>query len=131
MRKAQQALASFLPLINWKHFRRKNLNKEILVSDNAFAAFGCGDNEQAILWLLRTTSIKKNGILDQDCKPLSICAHIPRMSPGHYHLTVWDTKEGKATNVFETDHTDKKYLSLPLLSIATDLAFAIKRVGDR
>ena len=128
MRKAQQALARFLPLIHWQQFRRRNLNNEIRIPDNTFAVFGCGDSEQAILWLLRKNNISKNGMLNKESDAIPMFAQIPGLKPGNYRLTVWDTETGTAVSVFETEHGAEKYLSLPLIPIKTDLAFAIRRM---
>lgn len=130
MRKAQQALASFLPLINWKQFHRKNLNSEILVSHKSFAVFGCGSNEQAIIWLLRKDSILKKGVLNPNADALYAFASVPGLKPGQYQLTVWNTVLGRAVQKLETNHIDEKYLSLPELLITTDIAFALRRIGD-
>jgi len=130
MRKAQQSLSLFLPLINWQQFRRRNLNKEIKISDAALSAFGCGDDEQVILWVLRTNIINKKGMLSQDANTLNACAHIPALKKGHYHITAWDTVSGSAVKVFEVDYIEKEYLCLPMPPIITDLAFAIRHIGD-
>lgn len=130
MRKAQQAVACFLPLINWQQFRRQNLNKEMMVSNGAFAAFGCGDQEQAVVWLLRTDNINKKGLLDREVEGLSACVHIPGLKPGHYRITAWNTTMGEAVKAFETDHPDEKHLCLPVPPVKTDLAFAVRRIGD-
>jgi hypothetical protein len=129
MRSAQQALARFLPLINWQQFRRRNLNEEIVVSHKAFVAFGCGDAEQVVLWLLRTDSLTKKGMVNKDSEAIPVFAQLPGLKPGRYRLTVWDTATGSAVETFETHHATEKYLNLPLLHITTDLAFAIRRVG--
>lgn len=128
MRKAQQALAKFLPLINWQNFKRKNLNNEIRLTNNAFKAFGCGDNEQAVVWLLRT-NINKKGMLNKDAEPLSISVYVPGLKHGRYNITVWNTVSGSARKVGEMNHADENYLCLPV-SVTTDLAFAIKRMGE-
>jgi mannan endo-1,4-beta-mannosidase len=56
MHAAQQGLGRFLPLIDWTRFRRRNLNAEARCSAG-FAVFACGDEHQALAWLLRTDSI--------------------------------------------------------------------------
>ena len=42
MRRAQRALAGFLPLIDWLRFQRRNLNDAIVVEGGSVAAFCCG-----------------------------------------------------------------------------------------
>ncbi len=91
MRKAQQALALFLPLIEWQQFRRHNLNKEIIPSDSTFAVFGCGDQEQTVFRLLRINCITKKGLLNREVEALSACAHIPGLKRGRYRVTASDT----------------------------------------
>ena len=46
MRRAQAALARFLPLIDWRRFRRKNLNHEVRVSHPAVRVAACGDDRK-------------------------------------------------------------------------------------
>lgn len=129
MRKAQQALARFLPLINWQQFRRTNLNKEIILQGDGLSVFGCGDNEQAVLWIMRTGANKK-GMLSRDAEAIAATVGIPGLKPGKYQLITWHTETGTAGNVFETDHADEEYLYLPMQQIVTDLAFAIRRIGS-
>ena len=129
MRIAQQGLARFLPLINWQHFRRRNLNNEILVSDRALAVFGCGDQEQAVLWLLRTNTVNKKGMLDPGAEALSVSAKIPGLKPGRYRITAWNTKAGTAAMVYESDQAYEGHLNIPIPPVTTDLALAIRYIG--
>ena len=93
MRRQQLNLARFLPLINWQQFRRKNLNKEIAVSNNAFTAFGCADEAQAVVYLLRTNTINFTGMLNPSAEPLAVDVRIPLLKKGRYQITAWDTQE--------------------------------------
>ena len=62
MRRAQKSMADFVKSIDWKNFRRRNLNEEVRVSIPALAIFACADEKQAMLWLLRTNSnVKRTG----------------------------------------------------------------------
>jgi len=130
MRKAQQALASFLPLINWQQFRRKNLNKEIRVSNNALTVFGCADEEQAIVWLLRTDSIDKKGMLNQNAEALVADVHIPRLRQGRYQVTAWNTALGTIVKTYEIAYKEEPCLCITTPPVITDLAFAIRRIDD-
>jgi hypothetical protein len=129
MRKAQQSLASFLPLINWQQFRRKNLNKEILVSNNAFATFGCADEEQAVVWLLRTNIIDKKGMLNQQAEALVVDVSIPGMKKGCYQITAWNTAVGAIEKVYEVEYKDESHLCITTPPVISDLAFAIRRLS--
>ncbi|TDH25247.1 hypothetical protein EXU57_14175 [Segetibacter sp. 3557_3] len=125
MRKAQLALNRFLPLINWKQFERRNLNEEIKVSIQGLAAFGCADDQQAILWLLRTDNLDKNGMLRHDVEPVQGCVHIPGLSYGHYQVTAWDTAGGHVIRTFEVQHETGEHLCIAIPPLVTDIAFAI------
>jgi mannan endo-1,4-beta-mannosidase len=130
MRQAQQALAAFLPFIDWQQFRRKNLNNEIQVSDKAITAFGCGDAQQAVLWLLRTNVLTKAGQLNKAAEPLTACVHLPGLKPGRYSITAWDTYSGTALCTFEKVHDAGANMCLPVSALVTDRAFAVRRIGD-
>ena len=70
MRRAQQRLAEFLPLIQWNVFgREKTGGADVQVSNRAIAAFACGDSAQAVLWLLRRDTITASGQLDPGASP--------------------------------------------------------------
>lgn len=127
MRSAQQSLARFLPLIKWQQFRRHNLNNEVVVSNGALAAFCCGDGEQAVLWLMRTDTIRKKGTLDPDAESITASVNIPGLKPGLYHITAWNTLTGTTGKVFETDHEGSERFCLQVPPVTTDLAFAIRR----
>ena len=128
MRLAQQALAGFLPLIDWKRFRRRNLNHELTVSNQAIAGFACGDEEQAIVWLLRTDSHGSDGKLRRDVKPLSTEINLPLLQPGCYKVTHWNTSAGVVQSEYKVEHLTGDTLRLHIPQISTDLALAVRRV---
>ncbi len=53
MREAQAGLSRFLQLIAWNRFERRCWNGRIELSTRSVLAFGCGDGDQAVIWLLR------------------------------------------------------------------------------
>ncbi len=130
MRSAQQALSRFLPLIRWQEFRRLNLNKETLVSDEALAVFCCGDTKQAVLWLLRTNTIDVSGMTSKDIEGLPAQAKIPGLINGRYLITAWDTYSGTVISNKEVIHSGQSHLILPVYYIITDMAFAVSFIGD-
>ena len=130
MRKAQQSLARFLPLINWKQFKRSNRNQEIAVSQKSLSVFGCGDREQTVLWLLRTDTVTKKGMLDRNADPVLACAHINDMIAGTYRITAYDTATGNTFNITEVEHATEKHMCVQTPSILTDVAIAIQRIGS-
>ena len=83
MRLAQKNMAGFLNYINWVNFRRRNLNQEIQVSSRSFAVFGCGDAQQALVWLLRKDKLK-NGMVVKPAHPEKIEVTIPGLEAGQY-----------------------------------------------
>lgn len=127
MRKAQAALARFLPLINWQRFVRTNWNEEITLSCKGVSAFGCGDEHQAILWLLRTDSIGKGRMLQEvDASPFYV--RIPMNCSGWYTVTVWDTLTGTALKAFKVAHSGDECLCIPVPAVSRDLALAIVKM---
>ena len=127
MRAAQGALARFLPLIDWQHFRRRNLNDEVGSSSGDPAMFACGDENQAIAWLLRKDSFGPDGRLRHDALPLDTTLSLPGLRAGDYRVTAWDTCLGTATSVTTLRHQGQGNLCIPLPPIASDLALAIRR----
>jgi mannan endo-1,4-beta-mannosidase len=129
MRSAQRALAGFLSLIDWQQFQRRNWNEEIKLSDPAFVAFGCGDEAQAVIWLLRQDTLGKEGMLQTDVEARCPSLQIPAPGAGHYRVTAWDTRSGHSLGTFELSHSGENVLSFTTPPITTDLALAINRVN--
>ncbi|MBV9863597.1 MAG: hypothetical protein JO267_15775 [Alphaproteobacteria bacterium] len=122
MRRAQKALADFLPLIRWTEFRRRNLNDEIATDDPAIAAFGCGDCDQAVLWLLRRAPLTPTGHIDPRSAG-SVGVQIPGLRRGAYRVTGWDTRSGTPRQTYRLDAgADGAILRL---AVGPDLALAI------
>jgi mannan endo-1,4-beta-mannosidase len=126
MRSAQAALARFLPLIDWRRLRRRNLNQELRSDSPHLALFGCGDTEQAVAWLLRTDSLQVDGALRRHAKPLTTVLAVPGLRPGSYCVTLWDTYSGAAICTMQVRHISGAWLRLHL-PIITDLAVAVQR----
>lgn len=127
MRAAQRALAAFLPLINWQQFRRRNWNEEVKVLEPAFVAFACGDEAQAVIWLLRQDTLGKDGMLQKDVEAGCPALQIPALSAGCYRVTAWDTRSGTSLGVYELSHSGETPLSFKTPPVVTDLALAIKK----
>lgn len=127
MRAAQGALARFLPLIDWQRFRRRNLNEEIGSTTGDVAVFACGDEDQALAWLLRKDSIGSDGRLRRDAAPVDATLSLPGLRAGTYRVTAWDTCLGNATSVTTLHHQGEGNLCLSLPPIVTDLALAVRR----
>ena len=87
MRRAQFGLSTFLPLIDWHRFHRRLLDLD--VSDPEIMAVGCGDTDQAILWLLRTR-LRPDGRVDGS-SPAPVTIWVPGLGTGNYRATLYDT----------------------------------------
>lgn len=125
MRRAQRALARFLPLIDWPRFRRVNLNGEIEGASPALATFGCGDEAQAFVWLLRRDTIGPRGMLRPDAAPVAPAIGVPGFAPGRYRITGWDTLSGESRGGREVEHAGGA-LRFEAPPFAADLALAVR-----
>jgi hypothetical protein len=127
MRRAQLALARFLPLVNWNCFRRRNLNEEIATDAREVACFGCGDDRQAILWLLRRVPLTRDGRVARGWQgPVSV--RVPGLAPGSYRAVLWDTLDGREAGRIEAACISGDSLRLDVPCLAGDLAIAVRRV---
>ncbi len=91
MRRAQRALADFLPLVDWPRFDRRPI--EPVASDPAVACLACGDARQAVLWLLRTAPLLPDGRVDPDRRS-AVSVQVPGLAAGRYWAATWDTRAG-------------------------------------
>lgn len=126
MRRAQLALSRFLPLINWASFQRKNINREIEMTDTGLTAFGCADEKQAIIWLLRTNAKGKDRLLKKETKAGSFQLSVPLLQPGNYEVVLWDTVAGIAISKITTTHTRASNLILQMPPVQTDVALLVQ-----
>lgn len=122
MRRAQRALAAFLPLIDWTRFDRRSL--DCACDDPGVAVHGCGDADQAIAWLVRTDTLRRDGTVAPAPTAPPATLTVPGLATGRYRVTVFAT----ATGVVEAELVaDAPTMTLP--RIATDAALAIVRIG--
>ncbi|WP_121118441.1 hypothetical protein [Croceibacterium ferulae] len=121
MRVAQQAMAGFMPLIDWSRFARRNLNAE--GSATGHHLFACGDDSQAVAWLLRARSLDGDGRMRQDAPPRPAMLTLP-MATGRVQVMEWNTVTGEVVRV--SDHPVRdgqlRYETTPFVA---DLALAI------
>lgn len=122
MRRAQKAMADFLPLIAWDRFRRRPLDLKV----KGFHAMACGDDEQAVVYLLRRGGCDANGMIDPTLRTTEASVSLP-MPAGGYRVTEWDTVAGKAIGEYGMQ-AERGTLSLQSRDIAGDRAFAIRRL---
>ncbi len=125
MRAAQRGLAEFAELIDWRQFRRRNLNEEVSAPDSPFHVFACGDERHAILWLLRGDSVAPDGRVDSSAQPLCARVCVPGLERGRYRVTAWDTRNGRPASRFEIDHTGEGDAEIQIPGVVDELALAI------
>jgi mannan endo-1,4-beta-mannosidase len=132
MRAAQRALAGFLPLIDWSRFRRESWTGALRITGAACAGFACGDGTQAVVWLLRTDTIGRNGMLRRDAPPAAATMALPLPPTATYDVTAWDTAAGRVLGTWRMDgaaSTGGESLRLQSPPFVADVALAIRRVG--
>jgi mannan endo-1,4-beta-mannosidase len=127
MRKAQAALSAFLPLIDWLRFRRACLNSVMRASAKNVVCFGCGDEAQAVVWLLRRDTVGRDGMLSQAADLVSLTLEIPGLAPGRYRVSSWDTVEGCCRAEYEVELFSEAALCVSVQPFSADVALAIAR----
>jgi mannan endo-1,4-beta-mannosidase len=125
MRRAQKAMADFLPLVDWPRFRRANLNQEIEADAPDIACFGCGDARQAVAWLLRCGPLLQDGRLDPAMPPRPATLRLPGLASGRYRLSLWDTQAGRTVGQAEAQSLGNGMLTAQLPAFRSDIAVAI------
>jgi mannan endo-1,4-beta-mannosidase len=124
MRRAQRAMSDFLPLIDWTSFRRRNLNEEVKAT--GFHVSACGDEHQALLWLIRRGNRDANNMVRRDTvRPANVT--VPGFGAGSYVVTGWDTTAGKMTETLQVE-AQEGLLRFTTKPITADRAFAVRRV---
>jgi hypothetical protein len=126
MRRAQQALSRFLPLIDWTRFGRENLNDE-LVAPDAIARFGCGDGKQAVVWMVRRDTIRRGRTIDPAAAPLRFTLGVPGLGAGEYRVSWFDTVAGSVVRQTRIEAA-RHGLEVPDVDVGTDLALAVQRL---
>jgi mannan endo-1,4-beta-mannosidase len=128
MRRAQKMLAGFAGLIDWPRFRRVNLNEEVRISRGHVHAFACGDDRQAVVWLVRSDTIDEAGMLSGGAAPVHVRLRLPGLAPGSYRIVPWDTVAGSRERAIQA-HTDGAGLAFEAPFFTADLALAITPAG--
>lgn len=127
MRRAQAALSRFLPLIDWPGFRRREVGERIRIDErpNDVAVFACGDERQAIVYLLRRGPFDARGRLAVGA-PRPTRLVVPGFAPGACTLTACDPGSGEPVHTWrEIAHADGLALALP--PWGNDLVVALRR----
>ena len=126
MRAAQRALAQFLPLIDWTSFRRRNLSAELRCDDPGVAVVGCGDERQALAWLVRTDMLARDGTVVPNEAAAPAVLSIPGLADGTYRVVGYDTRAGTVL-CRSTATVADGMLRASLDPIRSDMAVAVRR----
>jgi mannan endo-1,4-beta-mannosidase len=121
MREAQRAMAAFLPLVDWTRFQRRNWNDAVEAPGHH--VFACGDERQAVVWLLRKKALGADGRMRADLAPGPVEVTVPGMA-GDVRVVEFDTVNG-ATVSERTVHGGKGELRFTT-QCAADRAFALQ-----
>jgi mannan endo-1,4-beta-mannosidase len=124
MRVAQRGLAEFLPLIDWRRFRRRNLNDEMRISSETVRGAACGDDAQAIVWLIRTDALDRKGMLARDADPVQVRIELPGLEAAPYRVVAWNTAEGTAMGEQTCGHQGGLF-AIDVPPFVADIALAI------
>lgn len=91
MRRAQRAMAAFLPLIDWARFDRRPLPDAAAPGWHVFA---CGEDDRALVWLLRRGARGADGQIRRDLAPRPARLRLPGFADGAVEVVVFDTTLG-------------------------------------
>ena len=125
MRRAQRAMAGFLPLIDWTRFARANVSEATIAT--GFHRFACASENQALVWLLRRNTLANDGRVDPTAEPRAPQITVPGLKPGRYRVTGWDTTAGIEVETIEATASDGQLRFTPA-PIVADRAFAIRTI---
>ncbi len=124
MRRAQLNLSEFVKLIDWQNFRRTNLSDLLNASDNHIHCFGCADEHQALIWLLRVKASNQKAKTAKS-KDSSATLTIPGLTNGIYTVIFWNTISGFEQRVLvEKQSSD---LVIPFNMPTGNMALAIRK----
>ncbi|WP_347156656.1 hypothetical protein [Pontibacter chitinilyticus] len=130
MRTAQKSMAKFVQLLDWKRFKRKNLNEEIALSTQSFVPFACAATDQAVVWLLRQDAMQKKDrreIVNKAAPAIPVTVTIPGMDAGKYSIITWDTFMGQQVAHQQVEQQMAGELQFHLPGVVTDVAVAVRK----
>ena len=122
MRVEQSRLAAFLPLIDWPRFARRCLTGTLLAE--GCAVFGCADNAQAIVYLLRTDRLAADGRVREDAEPVAPVVAVPGLAAGDYRVRTLGTRGQGIVRDATVTHLGGD-LALAPPPFVTDVALAV------
>ena len=127
MRHAQAVMAEFARLIDWPRFAARNISREVAIEPGDLLVYGCADDRQAVLWVVRDR-LALDGDGHLPFRPLlgRAAVGLPDLSPGKYRITALDTLSGHVLGDVTRDLAAPIRLELP--PFRHDLAIAVRRL---
>ena len=125
MRRAQRALADFLPLIDWPRFRRVNLNEEVEIASAEIAASPAVTTARPFCGCCARMRAVETACCRQDAKPTSPHVRIPGSArdatrTARTHARAWRSVRRRWTAAAHG-------LSIGVPPFVADVALAIRR----
>jgi hypothetical protein len=84
----------------------------------------CADAAQALIWLVRTDTIRRDGTLDPNAPSRLVRLAVPGLDPGRYEISGFDTRSGQVVFTRSAQPDPGGDLLIDT-SVATDLALAV------
>ena len=127
MRRAQRALAGFLPLIDWPRFRRRPLHGEAGVADPVGPALRVRRRAAGGALSAALRHRRPDGMLDRGGVPDRHDRDAPRHGPGDYRVVAWDTLAGRRARRVGCTTTAGRW-QVRVGRLAGDQAVAVRRL---
>lgn len=122
MRRSQYSLSEFIKLVDWKTFSRKSLNDSITFPGGNVLHFSCGDEKQAIIWLLNREHSNSRG---RQRKYSNQCTMNLSMPSGKYKMICWNTDEARIVHNEELNMTANSFYQVTIPPFQKNLALLI------
>jgi len=116
---ALSSLAGFARLIDWRPFAPRDIGGDVTVQAGV-CVFGCRDDRQAVLWLLRDTRLGNSAAGDFGE------VRLRGLAPGLYEVTPWRTAAGTAEATQLCAVAPAGGLTVRLPFEAADVALAVR-----
>ncbi len=129
MRLSQRILSQVVKYIDWQHFNRKHVGEQLLVSPRTVKAFGCGNERQALIWLVATQPALP-GKVNVTGAPDSVTLKMPFLDVGTYRFRAWNTQSGRLENDEQHPLTRQRVVSLPVPLLQPDVVLLVTREGN-
>ena len=143
MRQALGSLAGFARMVDWQRFQPQAWadTKRIAAPNTATSAttvgaatkretvyrFGCQDDTQAIVWVLRGVPSGHQGVLPTREPLPGITVALTGMSAGQYVVRFWNTQVGQEVIGASAATASGGKLTICLPPLASDMALAVTR----